>query len=94
MKNWNLYRKIRLLLLLFSIDLIGVIVIADAMAGVNWLPGDDVFIGLLLTMSVVGFTLLLYMLLVSGVTYYNHIVQDEPDQHRLRKDQSRGDRSR
>ena len=94
MKNWNLYRKIRLLLLLFIIDLIGVIVIADAMTGVNWLPGDDLFIGLLLTMSVVGFTLLLYLLLVSGVNYYINIVQDEPDQRRLRKDQSRGDRSR
>jgi hypothetical protein len=94
LKNWNLYRKIRLLLLLFIIDLIGVIVIADAMAGVNWLPGDDLFIGLLLTMSIVGFTVLLYLLLVSGVNYYINILQDEPDQRRLRKDQSLGDRSR
>ena len=89
MNNWNLYRKIRLLLFLFVIDIIGVSVIADAVTGVNWLPGDRLFISLLMLILVAGFSLLVYLLLVSGVNYFLYVVPDESESPQLRKRKSR-----
>jgi hypothetical protein len=77
-----------------SIDIIGLSVIADAVTGISWLPGDRLFISLFVLILVAGFSLLVYLLLVSGVDYFLHVVPDESEGHQLSKRKSRHGRSR
>lgn len=70
----RLYGKLRLLLLLFVIDLVALIVIADLATGLAGLHGDGLFMVLFMLLLIAGLWLLMVMLLASGLRYLSRVV--------------------
>lgn len=70
----RLYGKLRLLLLLFVIDLVALIVIADLATGIAGLQGDGLFMVLFMLLLVAGLWLMMVLLLASGLRYLSRVV--------------------